>query len=271
MPPAAVSRSRRLQALLAGLRRSLLRLRDGLRVFRQPRRAALATAAQLGAWALQWLSCWLLLMALGLDVARGRRRRRRRAVRRQRHRRGPRHARQRRRLPGRVRGGARRRLPRLHPRRDRLRHRAAGRRGRHRADHGPARAAQRGPLLARRAPAHDARHARSARAAAAGRRRAARGAEQLRQPRQASARGGVSSGMADAWVYMLRCADGSLYTGWSTDVARRLDRHRAGKASRYTASRLPVELVLRRRWPTARPRGARRRGSKRCSGARSSR
>jgi phosphatidyl-myo-inositol alpha-mannosyltransferase len=48
-------------------RRSVLRLRDGLRVFRQPRRAAVATVAQLGAWALQWLSCWLLLMALGLD------------------------------------------------------------------------------------------------------------------------------------------------------------------------------------------------------------
>ncbi|HXN38599.1 MAG TPA: lysylphosphatidylglycerol synthase transmembrane domain-containing protein, partial [Solirubrobacteraceae bacterium] len=67
VPPAAVSRSRRLQALLAGLRRSLLRLRDGLQVFAQPRAAALASAAQLGAWALQWLSCWLLLMALGLD------------------------------------------------------------------------------------------------------------------------------------------------------------------------------------------------------------
>ena len=68
VPPAAVSRSRRLQALLAGTRRSLLRLRDGLRVFRQPRQAALATATQLGAWALQWLSCWLLLTALGLNV-----------------------------------------------------------------------------------------------------------------------------------------------------------------------------------------------------------
>jgi phosphatidylinositol alpha-mannosyltransferase len=67
VPPAAVSRSRRLQALVAGVRRSMLRLRDGLRVFAQPRRAATATAAQLGAWALQWLSCWLLLMALGLD------------------------------------------------------------------------------------------------------------------------------------------------------------------------------------------------------------
>jgi predicted GIY-YIG superfamily endonuclease len=50
--------------------------------------------------------------------------------------------------------------------------------------------------------------------------------------------------MAEAWVYMLRCADGSLYTGWSTDVSRRLARHRAGTASRYTASRLPVELAL---------------------------
>jgi putative endonuclease len=50
--------------------------------------------------------------------------------------------------------------------------------------------------------------------------------------------------MSDAWVYMLRCADDSLYTGWSNDVPRRLARHRAGKASRYTASRLPVELAF---------------------------
>jgi putative endonuclease len=50
--------------------------------------------------------------------------------------------------------------------------------------------------------------------------------------------------MAEAWVYILRCRDGSLYTGWSSDLQRRLARHRAGRASRYTASRLPVELVL---------------------------
>ncbi len=50
--------------------------------------------------------------------------------------------------------------------------------------------------------------------------------------------------MADAWVYILRCGDGSLYTGWSTDVQRRLAAHRAGSASRYTASHLPVELAL---------------------------
>ena len=52
--------------------------------------------------------------------------------------------------------------------------------------------------------------------------------------------------MADAWVYMLRCADGSLYTGWSTDMRRRLAAHAAGKASKYTASRLPAELVFAR-------------------------
>jgi putative endonuclease len=50
--------------------------------------------------------------------------------------------------------------------------------------------------------------------------------------------------MGDAWVYMLRCRDGSLYTGWSNDLERRLARHSIGKASRYTASRLPVELAF---------------------------
>jgi putative endonuclease len=45
-------------------------------------------------------------------------------------------------------------------------------------------------------------------------------------------------------VYLLRCRDGSLYTGWTVDVERRLARHRTGAGSRYTASRLPVELEL---------------------------
>ena len=49
---------------------------------------------------------------------------------------------------------------------------------------------------------------------------------------------------APAWVYVLRCADGSLYTGWTVDLVRRLARHGAGTASRYTASRRPVTLVL---------------------------
>jgi putative endonuclease len=50
--------------------------------------------------------------------------------------------------------------------------------------------------------------------------------------------------MAEAWVYLLRCCDGSLYTGWTVDLERRLAQHRSGVASRYTASRRPVELEL---------------------------
>ena len=46
-----------------------------------------------------------------------------------------------------------------------------------------------------------------------------------------------------AWVYMLRCADGSLYTGWTVDLERRFAAHAAGRGSRYTRSRLPVALV----------------------------
>ena len=46
-----------------------------------------------------------------------------------------------------------------------------------------------------------------------------------------------------AWVYLLRCADGTLYCGWTVDVEARLAAHNAGKASRYTRSRLPVELA----------------------------
>ncbi|TMK40490.1 MAG: GIY-YIG nuclease family protein [Actinobacteria bacterium] len=45
------------------------------------------------------------------------------------------------------------------------------------------------------------------------------------------------------YVYLLRCADDSLYCGWTTDVGRRLASHRSGTASRYTRSRRPVELA----------------------------
>ena len=44
-------------------------------------------------------------------------------------------------------------------------------------------------------------------------------------------------------VYLLRCADDSLYCGWTTDIERRLAAHAAGTASRYTRSRRPVELA----------------------------
>jgi phosphatidyl-myo-inositol alpha-mannosyltransferase len=71
VPRAAASRSQRLGRLLAAVRDALLRVRAGLRVFRRPRQALAATAAQLGAWGLQSLSCWLLLMALGLSSRAG--------------------------------------------------------------------------------------------------------------------------------------------------------------------------------------------------------
>ena len=53
-----------------------------------------------------------------------------------------------------------------------------------------------------------------------------------------------TAAMPVAYVYLLRCRDGSLYCGWTSDLDRRLAAHRAGRASRYTASRLPVELAL---------------------------
>jgi putative endonuclease len=47
-----------------------------------------------------------------------------------------------------------------------------------------------------------------------------------------------------AYVYLLRCADDSLYCGWTTDPDRRLRQHLAGTASRYTRRRRPVEYAL---------------------------
>lgn len=47
------------------------------------------------------------------------------------------------------------------------------------------------------------------------------------------------------YVYMLRCADGTLYTGYTDDPERRLRVHNAGKGAKYTRSRRPVELVYR--------------------------
>lgn len=45
------------------------------------------------------------------------------------------------------------------------------------------------------------------------------------------------------FVYLLRCGDGSLYTGWTNDLPARLRAHRSGSGAKYTRSRLPVELV----------------------------
>jgi putative endonuclease len=49
-----------------------------------------------------------------------------------------------------------------------------------------------------------------------------------------------------AFVYLLRCGDGTLYCGWTIDLPRRLEEHQTGRASRYTRARLPVELAWSR-------------------------
>lgn len=48
---------------------------------------------------------------------------------------------------------------------------------------------------------------------------------------------------SDWWVYLVRCADGSLYTGVAVDVAARVERHNAGTGARYTRGRGPVEVL----------------------------
>ena len=45
------------------------------------------------------------------------------------------------------------------------------------------------------------------------------------------------------YVYILRCADNTLYTGWTTDLVARLKTHNSGKGAKYTKPRLPVELL----------------------------
>lgn len=54
--------------------------------------------------------------------------------------------------------------------------------------------------------------------------------------------------MTDHVVYLLECADGSLYTGYTTDLERRVDEHNAGDGAKYTRSRTPVEVVYRERY-----------------------
>jgi putative endonuclease len=45
------------------------------------------------------------------------------------------------------------------------------------------------------------------------------------------------------YCYILECADGTFYTGWTTDPERRLKQHNKGAGARYTRSRLPVKMV----------------------------
>jgi putative endonuclease len=47
----------------------------------------------------------------------------------------------------------------------------------------------------------------------------------------------------DYYVYILKCADGTLYTGFTNDLEKRLKAHNSGKGAKYTRNRLPVRLV----------------------------
>lgn len=53
------------------------------------------------------------------------------------------------------------------------------------------------------------------------------------------------------YAYILRCADGTLYTGWTTDLAHRVETHNAGKGAKYTRTRRPVELCYYESFETA--------------------
>ena len=52
------------------------------------------------------------------------------------------------------------------------------------------------------------------------------------------------------FVYILQCADGTLYTGWTTDLQARLRAHNAGKGAKYTKARLPVHIVYSESLPS---------------------
>ena len=56
--------------------------------------------------------------------------------------------------------------------------------------------------------------------------------------------------MASNVTYILRCADGTLYTGWTNDLERRLQAHNAGMGAKYTRPRRPVTLVYKETFPT---------------------
>jgi len=56
--------------------------------------------------------------------------------------------------------------------------------------------------------------------------------------------------MPACYCYIVRCADNTLYTGWTTDLARRLADHNAGRGGRYTRARQPVALVYWEAWDT---------------------
>ncbi|NBH97964.1 GIY-YIG nuclease family protein [Anaerotruncus sp. 1XD22-93] len=52
------------------------------------------------------------------------------------------------------------------------------------------------------------------------------------------------------YTYIVKCCDNTLYTGWTTDLDRRMEAHNSGKGAKYTRSRRPVELIYAERFDT---------------------
>ena len=69
--------------------------------------------------------------------------------------------------------------------------------------------------------------------------------EKLAGRKSASKNSGKAHPSMSHWVYVVRCADDTLYAGYTTDVLRRVRAHNAGQGAKYTRGRLPVALVYR--------------------------
>ena len=55
-----------------------------------------------------------------------------------------------------------------------------------------------------------------------------------------------------AFIYLLRCADGTLYTGWTYDLSKRVHAHQTGRGARYTRTRRPIRLIYSEQLPSRR-------------------
>lgn len=67
------------------------------------------------------------------------------------------------------------------------------------------------------------------------------------------------------YTYIVQCSDGTLYTGWTNDLEKRIEAHNRGKGAKYTKTRLPVHLVYYEEFPTKEEAMSREYGIKRLS------
>ena len=72
----------------------------------------------------------------------------------------------------------------------------------------------------------------------------------MKKNERKSAAEDTSSQQTSNYTYILRCADGSLYTGWTNDLKKRIAAHNAGTGGKYTRSHRPVTLVYFETFPT---------------------